>query len=98
LEGQASIENNRFVWRMGRAEVALARDGEYWSIAYTSTGKLLGPRQVIYEAKHKNAKHAAWDVMARVIRVSSDEDQGLLVARSAAQWMRSTGISDVTDD
>jgi hypothetical protein len=53
---------------------------------------------VIYEAKHREAKHAAWDVMARVVRASSDEEQGLQVARSAARWMRDSGQINDYDD
>jgi hypothetical protein len=93
-----TFDQDEFVWRQGRAEVALRREGEAWSVVHTSAGKLLGPKQVIYEAKHKNAKHAAWDIMARVIRVSSDEDEGLYVARSAAQWVRLSGYFEKTDD
>ncbi len=94
--GKADVES--FVWRQGRAEVTLQRDGKDWSVVYTSVGRLLGPRQVIYAQKHRRATHAAWDVMARVIRASRDEEEGLRVARSAAQWMRSANIPDETDD
>jgi hypothetical protein len=88
-----------FIWRHGRAEVTLARDGEVWHVVYTSAGRLLGPRQVVYSASHKQATHAAWDVMARVIRASRDEEEGLRAGRSAAQWMRTRapGESDYAD-
>ncbi len=89
---------NAFVWRQGRTEVTLGRDGNAWSVVCTSAGKLLGPRQVTYEARHRRAKHAAWDVMARVIRICHDEEEGVRVGRNAAQWMRDAGIPDETDD
>src|SRR5213083_2574159 len=88
LDENASNEKDIFVWRQGGSEVVLARESDGWSVIFASKGKLAGPRHVIYEAKHKEAKHAAWDVMARVVRASSDEEQGLQVARSAARWMR----------
>ncbi len=88
-EGTKTVTaDDAFVWRQGRAEVVLAREGATWQVIYTSTGRLLGPRQVIYRMAHKEAKQAAWDVMARVIRACRDEDEGLRAGRSAAQWMR----------
>ncbi len=92
------VAGNAFVWRQGRAEVTLGRDGNAWSVVCTSTGKLLGPRQVTYEARHRRAKHAAWDVMARVIRICHDEEEGVRIGRSAAQWMKDAGIPDEMDD
>lgn len=94
----AIIEGRMFVWRQGRAEVTLERDGNAWSVVYTSAGRLIGPRQTVYAARHKRANHAAWDVMARVIRASDDEEEGLRAARSAAQWMRTLGIPDDEPD
>lgn len=98
MEGYASVENNIFVWREGRAEVSVLRDGDAWNVVHTSTGRLLGPRLILYSERHKDAKHAAWDVMARVIRVSSDEDKGLQIARSAVKWMRSSEVVGGVDD
>lgn len=77
-----------FVWQQGRAEVTLRRDDATWVVVYTTAGRLLGPRQVIYEGRHRRATHAAWDVMARVIRASRDETEGLKAAQGAARWMR----------
>ena len=94
MGGTASSGPEAFVWRHGRAEVTLDRNGNAWHVVYTSAGRLLGPRQVLYEGIHKQATHAAWDVMARVIRASRDEDEGLRVGRSAAQWMKARGIPD----
>lgn len=53
----------------------------------------MGPRQTIYRASHRTAKFAAWDVMARVINASHDEDEGLQVALRAAQWMRRNDLT-----
>jgi hypothetical protein len=83
-----------FVWRQGRADVTLRRDGDAWSIVCTSVGRLLGPRQTLYTARHRRADHAVWDVMARVIRVTRDEDQGLHAGCEAARWINQLGIVD----
>ena len=85
---------DQFVWRQGRAEVTLEREGDAWSVVYSSTGRLLGPRQVLYRGSHRVMQHAAWDVMARVIRACRDEAEGLRVGRSAAQWLQAHQIRD----
>jgi hypothetical protein len=77
-----------FVWRSGRAEIILSRADESWTVVYTSTGRLLGPRQILYQGKHRDPTYAAWDVMARVVLASRDEDEGLRAGRSAAQWIK----------
>lgn len=79
-----------FVWRHGRDLITLSRAGESWQVSYKTAGRLMGPRQNVYQATHRTAKFAAWDVMARVINASHDEDTGLQVALRAAQWMRRT--------
>lgn len=94
MGGTAMVEGNVFVWRQGRVEVTLARVGNSWEVMYTAAGRLLGPRQVVYEGRHRRSMHAAWDVMARVIRASRDEDEGLRVARSAAAWMQLAGYPE----
>lgn len=84
-----------FIWRHGRSEVRVNRDGENWTVVYTAVGRLLGPRQVLYEKHHQRATHAAWDVMARVIRASRDEAEAMRVAQEAARWMRtSASVAD----
>lgn len=77
-----------FIWRRGRDLITLTRAGESWQVSYLTSGRLMGPRQTVYQASHRTAKFAAWDVMARVINASHDEDEGLQVALRAAQWMR----------
>jgi hypothetical protein len=77
----------RYVWRQGRIEVIVERRGEHWHVHSSTSGRLFGPRETIYEAQHKLAKHAAWDVMACVIRASRNEDEGVNEGRKAARWM-----------
>lgn len=77
-----------FMWRRGRDLITLTRAGDSWQVSYATCGRLLGPQRTIYRASHRTAKFAAWDVMARVINASHDEDEGLQVALRAAQWMR----------
>ncbi len=87
-------EPEAFVWRHGRDEVKLMREGDSWTVMLTSTSRLLGPRMVVYQAKHSRMTLAAWDVMARVIRASRDEEEGVRVGRSAARWMRRQGFRE----
>lgn len=88
MSGYAMTTSDAFVWRVGRGEVTLSRAGDAWMVSYTSVGRLLGPRQLLYENRHRDPTHAAWDVMARVVLASRDEDEGLRAGRSAAQWLR----------
>ena len=83
-----------YVWRQGRSEIVLRRSGDKWHIQYTVAGRLLGPRQSIYEARHPSARNAAWDFMARVIRACRDEEEAVRASKGAARWMRSTGFLD----
>jgi len=79
---------NTFVWKQGKDLVTLSKAGESWQVSCLTQGRLMGPRLKIYEAMHRQAKFAAWDVMARVISVTHDEEEGVEVAVRAAQWMR----------
>lgn len=89
--------NDAFVWRHGRADVALEWDRDAWKVTYGAIGRLLGPRQMLHEMRHRRADLAAWDVMARVIHASRDEDLGIRVACEAARWMKEQGHPDLMD-
>lgn len=80
-----------FVWKKGKSLISLTRSGSSWTVEYLTAGRLLGPRTIAYKATHRDAKLAAWDVMARVISACHDEDEGQQVAIRAAQWMRRAG-------
>jgi hypothetical protein len=80
-------EDNGFVWHRGKVEIALQREGEVWRVTQSTAGRLFGPRTFVYEQRHKSVRLAALDFMARVIRETKNEDEGLRVARSAARWM-----------
>lgn len=69
-------------------------DGDSWSVICRSAGKLLGPAAIVYEARHRRPLLAAWDVMSRVTRVSSDEEEGVRAGQQAARWLRSQGWTD----
>lgn len=88
MGGYALNTGEEFVWRVGRGEVTLSRAGDAWAVSYTSVGRLLGPRQVLYEGRHRDPTYAAWDVMARVVLASRDEEEGVRAGRSAAQWLK----------
>lgn len=76
-----------FVWRHGRADVTLAREGDHWRVAYAAAGRLLGPRRTIHEARHRRSDMAVWDVMARVTKACRNESIAVRVAHDAAHWM-----------
>ncbi len=82
------VGGEAYVWRGGRAEVTLTQANDTWTVIYTSAGRLRGPRQELYRGNHRDATHAAWDVMARVVLASRDEDEGLRAGQSAAQWIK----------
>ena len=88
LADSERVTGLQYLWRQGRFEVVVERQGDGWKVVSTTIGRLFGPRQVLYEASHKAAKHAAWDVMACVIRASRNEDEGVNAGREAARWMR----------
>lgn len=85
----------QYIWRQGRIEVVAEREGDSWLVRSTSTGRLFGPRELLYEGRHKQVKHAAWDVMACVIRASRDEDEGVNAGREAARWMLALHVSEL---
>lgn len=81
-------EREQFAWKHGKDIVLVKRIGSSWHVTCLTQGRLLGPRTCVYEATHRYAKYAAWDVMARVISASHDEEEGVQAAVRAAQWMR----------
>lgn len=87
---QLREEIEHFAWKHGKHIVVVKRTGNSWQVTCLAQGRLLGPRTRVYEATHRFAKYAAWDVMARVISASHDEDEGVQAAVRAAQWMRRT--------
>lgn len=86
-------QSDTFVWKQGKDLVTVSKAGDSWQVSCLTQGRLIGPRSTVYEATHRQAKFAAWDVMARVISVSNDEEEGVQVAVRLAQWMRRSGAS-----
>lgn len=82
--------NDRFVWSTDRYRLTIWLDKDQWMIQHTAPNPLLGPL-VISEAKHSQAKQAAWEVMTRVTKATKDDEEGVRVATSAARWMRERG-------
>jgi hypothetical protein len=77
-----------FIWKQGKDLVTLSKAGDSWQVSCLTQGRLMGPRLKVYEATHRQAKFAAWDIMSKVISVTHDEEEGVEVAVRAAQWMR----------
>lgn len=84
---EPDLTAERFVSRHGRYEVTISQVPGGWKVEYTSTGRLFGPRVCLYEAVHAEARHAAWDVMCRVIRATDDENTGVMVGKNASAWL-----------
>jgi hypothetical protein len=78
----------QYVWRHSRIEITVDRQGDQWRVMSSTSGRLFGPRQTLYVALHRQAKHAAWDVMACAIRASQSEEDGISAGRAAARWMK----------
>jgi hypothetical protein len=88
--GQYDITaGDAFTWKSDRAEVRLSLTGEGWVVQYSTVGRLLGPPQVLHQARHRDAKHATWDVMARVQSASNNEAEMVRAGHSAVRWIKS---------
>lgn len=85
-------QTDTFIWKQGKDLVTVSKAGDSWHVSWLTQGRLLGPRLTVYEATHRQAKFAAWDVMAKVISVSNNEEEGIQVAVRVAQWMRGAGV------
>ncbi len=77
-----------FCWSADRAQLTVTQDGDLWTVVYRSDSPLFGPRHIVYEGRHKQAKHAAFDVLNRVSRITHDDEEGVRVAQNAARWMK----------
>lgn len=89
---------NVFTWSFDRVQLILSQDGDAWQVVYQTESPLLGPRHVTYETRHRQATHAAWDVLARVSKVTHDDEEGVRVASNAARWMRSMMWAEPSGD
>lgn len=78
-----------FVWKSDRAEVMLSLVSDGWIVQYSTVGRLLGPPQVLHQARHRDAKLATWDVMARVQNASNNEAEMVRAGHSAVRWIKS---------
>lgn len=85
---KSRTQGDFFVTKHGRFEVTLVEDEDGWLVEYTSSGRLFGPRELIYSARHTVPRHAAWDVMCRVIRATDNEQEGLTAMRAAIRWLQ----------
>ncbi|HEU0164546.1 MAG TPA: hypothetical protein VFQ54_05830 [Thermomicrobiales bacterium] len=83
------VSSDEFVWKYGEESVTVTRIDSSWQVSYLSSGRLMGPVQVVYQATHQLPKHAAWDVMSKVTNVAHDDEEGVETAMRVAQWMKS---------
>jgi hypothetical protein len=86
--GENLVTGDVFTWSFDRVELTVSRDGDSWFVVYRTESPLLGPSLVSHETRHRQATHAAWDVLARVSRATRDDEEGVRVAQMAARWMR----------
>jgi|SRR4051794_5230585 hypothetical protein len=80
-----------FVFRHSRYEIRLSKTDGRYLVEYSSSGRLFGPREVIYTEQHIEPRHAAWDVMCRVIRATDSEETGIAIGRQAMAWLQEAG-------
>lgn len=85
----AITADEAFVWKSERAEVMLSLESDGWIVRYSTVGRLLGPPQVLHQARHRDAKLATWDVMARVQNASNNEAEMVRAGHSAVKWIKS---------
>jgi hypothetical protein len=88
IDAGQSTAAEPFVFRHGRYEVRLSSDRGCFVVEYSSSGRLFGPREIIYTERHIEPRHAAWDVMCRVIRATDCEETGISVGRRAMAWLQ----------
>lgn len=84
----AILSGEAFVWKSERAEVTLSLTSDGWVVQHSTVGRLLGPPQILHQARHRDAKLATWDVMARVQNASKSEVEMVRVGHSAVQWIK----------
>lgn len=91
MRSRAGVRMNHveFVWTGERVNLTLTQEGDSWSVVCRTQSPLFGPTVVTYEARHRQPKHAAWDVLARVSRATNDDEEGVRVGQQAARWMQS---------
>ncbi len=89
VAGGKRMSEDVFVWTWGTVHLTVAQEGDSWAVIYKTESPLLGANPVTYESRHRQPTHAAWDVLARVSRVTHDDEVGVHVAQQAARWMRS---------
>ena len=77
-----------FCRKIDRFEITLSREDESWVVEVTAAGRLFGPRVRLYRECHLVARHAAWDIMARVIHAADNEQEGIQAGRQAMAWLR----------
>lgn len=85
----AITSGEAFVWKSDRAEVTLSLSSDGWIVQHSTVGRLLGPPQVLHQARHRDARLATWDVMARVQNASKNEAEMVRAGHSAVQWIKS---------
>ncbi len=84
----AITAGDAFTWKSDRAEVKLSQANDGWIVEYSTVGRLLGPPQILHSARHREAKHAAWDLMSRVQAACKDDTVGMRAGLSAAKWIK----------
>ena len=85
----AILSGEAFVWKSDRAEVTLSLTSDGWMVEHSTVGRLLGPPQLLHQARHRDAKLATWDVMARVQNASKNEAEMVRAGHSAVEWIKS---------
>lgn len=83
----AITTGDTFIWKSARAEVSLSISSEGWVVQHSTVGRLLGPPHVVHQARHRDARLATWDVMARVQNVTNSEAEMVRTGNIVVQWI-----------
>ena len=75
-------------WRNSTSTLSLDVKGESPNAVSTKRGLDVFSRKIDYRECHLVARHAAWDIMARVIHAADDEQEGIQAGRQAMAWLR----------
>ena len=88
------VSVDAFVWECGSAVISLVWEESSWMVRMERPSRLLGsPRTMMHQQSHLDPRFAAFDVHARVVLVSGDDEEGVRAGCAAARWLRARTVT-----